>query len=106
MARVYILQDAKRGPFPGGRTLPAENVWYVIRRTPRCSPMRAACGASAATFAPPRITPAVFRHLIRCHSIRRQEDGRALTPAQSRFLVVIVPAFNEQGAIAGVVRSD
>ena len=53
-----------------------------------------------------RITPAIFRHLLRSHSISARKVARALMrPAGPDSLLVIVPAFNEEGAIGGVVRA-
>ena len=48
----------------------------------------------------------MFRHLLRSPCHQRQEGGGAMIRAAGPdSLLVIMPAFNEEGAIAGVVRS-
>ena len=81
--------------------------WYVLRahaavagEPPRLWRQRRAIRAGA------RITPAVFRHLLRGHAISaRRVAALLIRPTGPDSLLVIVPALNEEGAIGGVVRS-
>ena len=106
---VSAAGPRQRGAFPRRRPRRPENGMVCAARARRlASPRCRDCGAQRREIRRrARITPAIFRHLMRMPRDQRAERWlhlmiRATGPDS---LLVIVPAFNEDGAIANVVRS-
>ena len=97
---------APRDSAPKGHAGP-KMAWYVLKahavlpaHFPRLFAQRRQIRERA------RITPAIFRHLIRSNAISAQKGGRTLIrPQPPDRLLIIVPAWNEEGAVAQVVES-
>ena len=99
---VHLARPGQRGAFSRrGQRRAQDALVRGARARAHCSATwLACCGSARQIRRRARITPAVFRHLLRSHAISARRMAAHVNPARRRrrpdSLLVIVPALNEE----------